>query len=210
MVTALREPVRGSKLEPAGKVRCIMLMRSLVLSIATTLLITSVASADGPPAFVTKWGAQGAGDGQFKSPRGITVSKDGYIYVTEVENNRVQKFTRDGVFITKWGTQGSGDGQLSFPVGLATDLEGNVYVAEHFNHRVQKFTGNGIFITKWGSYTAGGGDTNGKFNKPTGLAVDGNGNVYVADYDGRRTVDQHVDWDRRWRATILPTLWACC
>lgn len=176
-----------------------MLRRSIAVGLTIVVLTANAALSDGPPTFVTKWGTQGTGDGQFNSPRGITVGSDGYIYVTEWGNHRVQKFTRDGQFVTKWGTQGAGDGQFSIPIGIATDAQGNVFVAEHFNHRVQKFTGDGTFITKWGSY----GGTDGKFNKPTGVAVDGSGNVYVADYDGRRVqkFNGNGQWLTTWHGT---------
>jgi tripartite motif-containing protein 71 len=61
---------------------------------------------------------------------GIAVDSNGYVYVADQENNRVQKFTSTGSFITKWGSQGSGDGQFYFPVGVAVDSNGYVYVAE--------------------------------------------------------------------------------
>ena len=56
------------------------------------------------------------------------------------------------------------------------------YVADGENHRIQKFDGTGSFLTKWGSM--GSGD--GQFNLPRGVAVDGSGNVYVADQNNSR------------------------
>jgi len=85
--------------------------------------------------------------------------------------------------LLEWGSRGSGDGQFSHPTGIAVDAVGNVYVtetadrSEPSNHRIQKFTSNGTFITKWGSL--GSGD--GQFDGAHGIAVDANGNVYVAD-----------------------------
>jgi tripartite motif-containing protein 71 len=58
----------------------------------------------------------------------------------------------------------------------------DVFVAEEVGNRVQKFTNTGTFLTKWGSQ--GNGD--GQFNFPYGVAVDGSGNVFVAEYNNDR------------------------
>ena len=106
-------------------------------------------SADG--AFITKWGSEGSGNGQFKEPNeGIATDPVGDVYVTDTDNHRIQKFSADGAFITKWGRKGSGKGQFLYPDGIATDVEGNVYVADFGNDRIQKFSSAGVFITKWG------------------------------------------------------------
>jgi DNA-binding beta-propeller fold protein YncE len=89
--------------------------------------------------FVTKWGTQGSGDGQFESPFGIAVDISGNVYVADTFNDRIQKFSSAGSFVTKWGSSGSEDGQFFHPSGIAVDSSGNVYVAEESNHRIQKF-----------------------------------------------------------------------
>ena len=128
--------------------------------------------------FVTKWGTYGSGDGQFLGPSGIAVDSTGNVYVTDNQNNRIQKFSSDGTFLAKWGTYGSGDGQFQFPTDIAVDSSGNVYVIDEGNRRIQKFSSSGTFISKWGS--EGSGD--GQFLFPSGIAVDSSGNVYVADW----------------------------
>jgi len=112
------------------------------------------------------------------------VALDGWgnVYVADTWNDRIQKFTSDGVFITKWGKEGSGDGEFRWPAGVAVDASGNVYVADTKNHRIQKFTSDGIFIAKWGSKGTGKGE----FFHPTGVAVDASGNAYVADSGNHR------------------------
>ena len=132
--------------------------------------------------FVTKWGSQGSGDGQFNYPRGIAIDGSGYVYVTDDENNRIQKFTSDGGFVSKWGSGGSDDGELHTPWGIAVDSTGFVYVAESDNYRIQKFTSSGIFVTKWGN----GGSGDGQFDEPYGIAVDRSGDVFVADSRNHR------------------------
>ena len=128
--------------------------------------------------FLTKWGGQGTGDGQFIQPTGIAADSAGNVYVTDIYSDRIQKFDSTGTFLTKWGSLGSGDGQFKDPYGIAVDSGGDVYVADRSNNRIQKFDSTGTFLTKWG--TLGMGD--GQLWLPSGVAVDSSGNVYVLDY----------------------------
>ena len=89
--------------------------------------------------FITKWGSQGDGDGQFDSPSEVAVDNAGSVYVTDGFNHRIQKFDALGNFKTKWGSQGNGNSQFQTPRGVAVDSAGSVYVAEGLNHRIQKF-----------------------------------------------------------------------
>jgi len=147
-----------------------------------------------PPRFIKRWGrpapakdptwvrlgykAEEPGDGEFRYPSGVAVDGDGYVYVTDRQNHRVQKFTGDGEFVLKWGVEGSGDGEFRYPYGIAVDPDGNVYVADMGNNRVQKFDSDGRFITKWGGLGCG----EGKFQDVHSIAVDGDrGFVYVTD-----------------------------
>ena len=91
--------------------------------------------------FITKWGSEGVGDGQFSlvTP-GVDVDSSGYVYVVDKEAANVQKFDSNGNFITKWGSEGGGDGQFSEPEDIAVDPStGIVYVTDTGNSRVQLF-----------------------------------------------------------------------
>ena len=132
--------------------------------------------------FVRKWGSFGTGDGEFQWPQGVAVDSAGNVYVADLDNDRIQKFTSTGSFLTKWGSNGTGDGQFDGPAGVAVDSAGNVYVADGHNDRIQKFSSTGTFIRKWGSN--GTGDR--EFQGPGGVAVDSAGNVYVADWGNHR------------------------
>jgi len=132
--------------------------------------------------FISKWGGYGTGDGQFNNSWQIAVDNSGNVFVTDMNNDRVQKFTSGGAFLTKWGGYGTGDGQFIYTRGIAVDSSGNVFVTDLNNARVQKFTSSGDFLTKWGSTGAG----DGQFNLPEGIAADNSGNVFVTDMNNSR------------------------
>jgi sugar lactone lactonase YvrE len=161
--------------------------RGLAAGLAT-LFASLLLAAPAPAAFdfLTKWGSNGTADGQFNSPQGVATDAAGNVYVADVVNHRIQKFSSDGNFLTKWGSFGTGDGQFNRPVGVATDPAGNVYVADSFNARIQKFTSDGTFLTKWGSLGPG----EGQFDDPVGVATDAAGNVYVADDDNNHRIQK--------------------
>ena len=62
---------------------------------------TPTPAAGSSAVFISKWGTQGTGDGQFRDPEGVAVASDGSVYVADSDNNRIQKFTSDGVFVSK-------------------------------------------------------------------------------------------------------------
>ena len=135
-------------------------------------------SADGR--FQMKWGGVGL-------TYSVATDSAGYVYVGCDE--ALQKFTAEGVFVWEiGGGGGTGDGEFRKVRGVAVDKDGTIYTTDgdcgeahgdgtHKECRVQKFTSDGQFVTKWG--TLGTGD--GQFGDIRGIAVDGNGNVFVAD-----------------------------
>jgi DNA-binding beta-propeller fold protein YncE len=72
-------------------------------------------------------------------PYKLGVDDSGYVYVADLGNHRVQKFTSDGTFVAKFGSYGSDDGELTFPSGVALGDSGCVYTCEHVLNRIQKF-----------------------------------------------------------------------
>ncbi len=70
----------------------------------------------------------------------MAIDKDGYVFVVDKGNNRIQKFDSNGNFITKFGSEGSGKGEFFSLKGVAVDSKGNVYVMDTGNCRIQKFS----------------------------------------------------------------------
>lgn len=128
---------------------------------------------------------------RFADPYGIAVAGDGTLYVADGgDNNRIRRIGRDGQVATLAGsTEGFRDGAgtaaaFHTPSGLALDRAGNLYVADTGNHAIRRITPQGIVSTLAGTGVAGHRDgpaSQAQFNGPTGVAVDAQGRVYVAD-----------------------------
>ena len=90
--------------------------------------------------FLHKFGNKGNGDGEFNSPRFLSVNKAGHLMVCDRENDRVQVFELSGKFITKFGERaGSGPGELQGPTSIAVLSDGRIVVADWLNNRIQIF-----------------------------------------------------------------------
>ena len=96
--------------------------------------------ASTPMSFITSWGSNGTGDGEFVDPDGIAIDTGDNIYIADRNNHRIQKFDSAGNFSFLWGSNGSGNGQFSDPSGIEIDSVGQVYVVDRNNHRIQKFS----------------------------------------------------------------------
>ncbi len=94
--------------------------------------------------FISEWGSVGihSEPGQLYYPGGLVVDSSGYVYVTDIENHRVQKFTSTGTFIALWGGRGFGDGEFYYPEDVGLDSTGHVYVGCHGRADVTKFLGD--------------------------------------------------------------------
>jgi len=134
---------------------------------------------------------------KFYHPKGIAVDGAGNVYVGDFTNNRIRKITPAGVVTSLAGysatgfADGTGTAALFWgPAGVAVDTAGNVYVADVINNSIRKITASGIVTTLAGTTgTAGfadGTSTAAQFNYPFDVAVDGAGNVYVADSNNNR------------------------
>jgi DNA-binding beta-propeller fold protein YncE len=138
-------------------------------------------------------GSPGADEGQFASPRGISVASDGSLYVVDTGNSRIQHLSPQGEVLHVWGTRYEGEGsappgQFKEPWDVAVGPDGSVYVADTWNHRVQKFTADGQYLTSWGSgILSDPGNLLGFFG-PRGIAVNDQGQVFITDTGNKRIV----------------------
>ncbi|MCA9344711.1 BspA family leucine-rich repeat surface protein, partial [Candidatus Saccharibacteria bacterium] len=116
------------------------------------------------------WGTQGSGNGQFVVAYDIASDKNGNIFVSDVNNQRIQKFDTDGNYITKWS---------SSTYMLATNAYGQVYTYDVLpsGDGIKQYSGDGVLLGEWGS--AGSGD--GQMDGIGGMTVSDNDIFYATD-----------------------------
>lgn len=95
---------------------------------------------------VKSWGREGSAPGELNYPYDILLDDatlagqpEGFVYLCEFGNHRVQKFTPDGQFVGSFGRNGRREGELDQPWGIARDSRGRMFVLDTYNHRVQRF-----------------------------------------------------------------------
>ena len=140
-----------------------------------------------------------ASQARFQNPAGLAVSADETVYIADAGNNRIRRLRSEvapeggsqWVVLTLAGngTYGFADGpasaaQFKNPQGVAVDANGVVFVADTSNHRIRRIAADGTVSTFAGDGTPGlvdGAGNQARFNSPRGIAVDQQGNIYVAD-----------------------------
>jgi len=138
--------------------------------------------------------------GGLAAPRGVCVDRNGAVYIVDTLNHRVLRTARGGAASAVAGTGvpgDSGDGgpaqlaQLNQPGACAVDSRGNLFIADTLNHRVRVVSPAGVIQTAAGSGAAGfsGDDSEAPaaaLNAPRGIAVDDNGDIFIADSGNQR------------------------
>ena len=141
------------------------------------------------PFFVWDGGSRGDGLGQFDHPSGIA-DVGGAIAVADTRNMRVKVVSFEGYFQDFWGGDGNEPGRMRNPIGLAAAGRGMVWVVDSGNHRVQKLTLLRTDVSETNGrprlVIGGRGTAHGKFESPSGVAVDSKSYVYVTDTGNRR------------------------
>jgi len=149
-------------------------------------------------------GVAGYADGvatsaQFKAPSDLCIDNAGNVYVSDFENQRIRKIDITGNVTTIAGNGNIGfvdgnnaDAEFDYPRGIVMDSEGNLFISDSWNHRIRKinladsivstFAGGGINtgVSSIGDLVDDS-DTSARFYTPSGLAIDGEDNIYVAD-----------------------------
>lgn len=179
---------RGLALDAGGNIYVANTNDHTILKI-TSGVATVLAGQSGAHGFTDGTG----GAARFFSPSGIAVDSADNLFVADTDNNTIRKISSAGVVTTFAGSPGppdSADGtgiaaRFSGPRGIALDTAGNIYVADTNNETIRKITPGGVVSTLAGAAGVRGsfdgmGNT-ARFRSPTGLAVDGAGEIYVAD-----------------------------
>ena len=150
----------------------------------------------------------------FYQPNDVLVAPNGDIFVSEGHsssegaNARILKFDRGGRFIKSFGKLGKGPGEFDQPHALAMDSKGRLFVGDRSNNRIQILDQDGNYITEWT-----------QFSRPSGIAIDRDDNIYVADSESGSVNPAHGAWARgirvgsakdgsiRW---LIPDSWPTC
>jgi DNA-binding beta-propeller fold protein YncE len=136
-----------------------------------------------------KPGKAGAGLDEFNAPSSVVVARNGDIFVGDGHggdtNARIVKFSKDGKFIKTWGKKGSAPGEMDIPHTLAMDSRGRLFLGDRQNNRIQIFDQNGVFLDAWS-----------QFSRPSGVFIDKNDTIYVADSESESVSKNHDGWRR--------------
>ncbi len=150
------------------------------------------------------WGDGGpAVEARLEGPVGLAIDAAGNVYIADSGNARIRRVGPDGVIRTFAGCGGKGGGgcagdggpvslaHFASPRGMAKDAAGNLYVADEQNHRVRRISRDGTVTTVAGNGESwfsgdGGPATEARLSFPADVAVDGAGNLYIADSGNHR------------------------
>jgi len=129
-----------------------------------------------------KPGVAGDGPDTFNQPSSVTTAPNGDIYVGDghggKSNARIVKFSKDGKFIKAWGKMGKGQGEFGLPHAIAVDSSGRVFVGDRPNSRIEIFDADGNYLEEWR-----------QFGRPSGIFIDANDTLYVADHQSNEKVN---------------------
>jgi DNA-binding beta-propeller fold protein YncE len=161
--------------------------RDIVLLDDQRLLITDTGNhrlqiMDTDGNFVEQVGNLGSQLGQFNEPVGIDEGPDGFLYLADTWNGRIQKFTSDLLPVWEWEVDAwAGESTNNKPY-LAVDSAGRVYVSDPEGYRVLIFSADGAYLGRFGRY----GPEITSLGLPNGVAVDADNNLYIADAGNNR------------------------
>jgi uncharacterized protein (TIGR03437 family) len=182
----------GLALDSAGNLYIVDTANNVIRKISGST-ITTVAGIQGQgPAYGGDLGA--ATVANLNAPTAIAFDAAGNYYIADNGNSRIRKVDTSGIITTFVGSSGGSSGtagKLDHPNGLWFDASGALYIADSNNARVARYVPPSAFSNVAGSNVAGfrgdgGPATSAQLNKPTGIAMDAAGNIYLADTNNSR------------------------
>ena len=192
----------GVAVDSSGNVYIADTVNHAVRLVSTKGIISTVAGGLGAGYYGDGGAANGAA---LTSPAGVALDRAGNLYIADTGNSVVRKVTNpqnNGTITTVAGNGGAdygGDGgsatgpnaELNNPEGVAVDTDGNLYIADSRNSRIRMVSTSGVLTTIAGSGVFGhagdgGAATVAELSNPEGVAVDTQGNLYIADTDNHR------------------------
>jgi sugar lactone lactonase YvrE len=133
--------------------------------------------------FLLAWGQKGDKPGEFYSPIGIAINKKDEVFVTDVNNARVQKFSTEGKYLGGFDLPRDEPKRKSNQAGgIAIADDGLIYLSFMMQHKVAVYTDDGKLVREWGK--KGKGD--GEFNQPGGIVIGPETTLYVTDQGNHR------------------------
>ena len=136
-----------------------------------------------------KAGVAGDGPDTFNQPSAVAIAPNGDIFVADGHggdtNARIVKFSKDGQFIKTWGKKGTAPGEFDIPHCAVFDSSGRLVVCDRNNNRIQIFDQDGKYIAEMKQYS-----------RPSGIAINKNGTIYVADSESESVSKNHYGWKR--------------
>jgi sugar lactone lactonase YvrE len=174
---------QGVAVDTTGKVYVADTVESAIRKITPSAVVSTFAGLPGTSGYVDATGTAA----RFAFPRWLTVGPLNNVYVGDTFNFVVRKITPGAVVSSVVTNPANGAGEVR---GVAIDSSGNIYTADSPHHTIRKITPDGT-ATIFAGLNNTPGSANGigsaaRFNSPAGLAVDGAGNVYVADSGNNR------------------------
>jgi sugar lactone lactonase YvrE len=127
----------------------------------------------------------------FWQPNAVATAPNGDIYVAEGHSNapnanaRVLKFDKSGKFLRSWGRRGSGDGEMLQPHALAFDSRGRLFIGDRSNNRIVIVDQEFNHLASWH-----------QFSRPSGIYIDANDVMYVADAESGTVAPDRKAWTR--------------
>jgi len=136
-----------------------------------------------PYRFLLSWGKRGDKPGEFYSPIGIAINRKDEVFVTDLNNARLQKFSAEGEYLggfdLKWDAP---DRKSTQAGGIAVDEKNRIYLSFMVQDKIAVYTETGTLVREWGRRGTGDGE----FHQPGGIVLGPGGTLFVADQGNHR------------------------